>query len=286
MKKITLLFATLLAMSGTLLGQNLPKVLLEKDINFYGGLLVLPQSENIGAFQNKDGRIYDKRGEFLRSISFAKYFTSANSQFSVRAFDNYFLVDCSVNSSRGEVLLDSTLYFDKDFKFLGKFGIKQQYSYIKDTRLKPLTDGVAYYDPSTSMLTKYNLQGNVEWQHKNAFKAVSLNSKPPFLLLTDTIPYKNLPQKMVVLGAKGQILNTVEGFSAFYDASITPTSDGGFWLYTNKADSTFSKFDSTGKVTGKLKMPFIKGMLGFTKNAIIALPTYSYLYIFKITIVR
>ena len=257
MKKITLLFATMLAMSGMSFGQNQAKVLWEQVvdtisvgayINTVGDNPTISPSGNILIQYNwyldnnirKTGvKTYDKNGNILWNAT--DFYKNPLPYFSANVIANYTLVDNYYYSVRGNsgITFDTTLYFDKDYKFLKRFYVSNPSAFFSNVR-----DGIFYNNITEKTLIKYDALGKEEWRYDSPDPIAIISQKPPYFGIPFSAP---LDQRLIIiLDKKGKKTGQIEPFG--FVKSIS-TNDKGFWAQTGTYE--YIKFDSTGKQTAK-----------------------------------
>ena len=261
MKKITLLFATMLAMSGMGFGQKEGKVLWEtlvdkansglKIANYginpavspTGNILVqykyasplLIGNENLGvkAF-NKNGK------EMWNANDFYKRYYSI---FEVGSpMDNHVRINSFYTDSKnGQYYYDSTLYFDGEYRFLKKLMVLDNRAFIA-----PAENGILYSSEFEKATIKYDLNGKEEWRYPSS-KGIVFQTwgekKTPYLGIVPMTDGTG-KSRYVILDKDGK----QKGFTEpqFFTA-IYRNNDNGFWSRNEKYE--FIKFDSTGKQT-------------------------------------
>ncbi len=179
MKKNTLLFVTMLAMSGMAFGQKEPKVLWEKEITkvdlstqkYFPMNILLSPNGNIlfGNYDNSYGEgngtqcyLFDKNGT---DTSFKKSITRPIIPTALINNKYYLSTDYG-----GNVYVSDLNY---------NLVMRLQYNVydVKIAALYPLDDGVLFVD-SNFLMTKYNLDGKVEWKYQSDYNAKLLNRRP------------------------------------------------------------------------------------------------------------
>ncbi len=274
MKKITLLFATSLAMFGSAFGQKEGKVLWEnvveskplktnsgKEISTsFSTPLISPSGNSLisysynyyekgsGNFENGDANVYtyDKKGQKLSKVQ--GYYSSAygTSFPSDSRNKNYYTL------YTGTTYRDSILLLDKDLIFKKGFDYRSG-----NTSLFTVEEGVLYSDPQNTLI-KYDINVKEEWRYESKDAIKIINQKPPYLGL---IPAGNENHSIVLFDKKGNkkgetspqpIANSAFNFSSFFVSifnTIFVTSDNGFWLSTSPdlTKTRLIRFDSTGK---------------------------------------
>jgi hypothetical protein len=231
MKKFTLLFATLLAMSGDAFGQKEGKVLWETPVESSNFLRV---SSN-GSIMTGEGKVYDTNGKFLWNLN-DYYKTSTGQVFTDLRNPNYTLMQCDARRETG-YLRDSTLFFDKNFKYVKGFDWNAPNTFVVS-----VDDGVFYSDKDKTLL-KYNSEGKEEWRFENDNPINIVTSKAPYIGIIFTPTDK---REMIILNKRGKKTGITEPQTF---RQIFSSNDGGFWLVNNEFE--YIKFDSTGKQTTK-----------------------------------
>ena len=241
MKKFTILFATLLAMSGMTFGQVLPKVLWESNDNAFnlvrenyiktspsGNILVVMTNDD----KSQNAKAFDKNGKLLWSDK--DYYNKQKAQFYVDTENpKYTLIRCDIGFP------DSLLYFDENFKFLKGFDVVVP----KGTYFSKAENGIFYHFLDKPLI-KYDNKGKEEWSYKTDSLLFILTQKPPYIGyvikdLNNTYPLRSF----IILDKNGKKKGITD--SQTYE-KIYPTEDKGFWLSTSSdyQQSDFIKYDS------------------------------------------
>jgi hypothetical protein len=254
MKKITLLFATLLAMSGLAFGQKEGKLLWEKTTN---EVLV---SSNFQPNYTVNKLAVAPNGSILTFTGFGSSNVPFEFRGPVSAFDkdgkmiweskNYLTFGPRLNPGvmvrNNYVLLandfgyrDTTFYFNKNFDLQRVLDNSRS----KNTYLLDVEDGVIHND-SQNFTVKYDSEGKEQWRYKNEGKCVFLNQKAPYFGLLGDQSDKH---EIIILDENGKRkgISEPQTFS-----SIIPSHDKGFWLINAYYEKI--KFDSTGRQTAKV----------------------------------
>jgi hypothetical protein len=259
MKKFTLLFATLLAMSGMAFGQIIPKLIAETEvdtvtdgayINFIrsnispSGNLMISYDYVLNRNIQKSGvRAYDKNGKLIWNAH--DLYKASYKRFSTVENTAYSLVKNFESGRISDTMNDTTLYFNKELKLNGKFYTRA----VNYNALMPVEDGIFYYKNAKALI-KYDSEGKEEWRYLSAYPVRVTNKKAPYIAtIADDISTK---QKIVILNKKGQKIGDTGNTIPLNGNTLLETSDKGFW-YTPSNPAIgigYSKYDSTGKVTG------------------------------------
>ena len=270
MKKFTILFATLLAMSGMAFGQKEGKVLWEnlveskplqlssgKSINIVffetpfvsssGNSLVSYSygyyGKNFSDLENYEAnvKIFDKNGQMLSKVRGYYRNTYGSSYPADYRNKNYHTMYATVQQT-GTVYRDSILFLDKDLKFQKGFDVRSG-----STSLLNVEDGVFYSNPQNTLI-KYDINAKEEWRFESKDAITIVNQKPPYLGLTSAGADRS---PIVLFDKKGNKKGETSPQPLAYGFLNTffVTNDSGFWLI-NSPDLTKARlirFDSTGK---------------------------------------
>jgi Secretion system C-terminal sorting domain len=273
MKKYTLVFATLLAMSGMAFGQKEGKVLWENLVESKPLKISSGKEISIGSFstpfvsssgnslisysygyygkgtsnyENYDANvyIYDKKGQMLLKVRGNYRNPSGSSLPADYRNKNYHTLYGTVQQT-GTAYRDSIIFLDKDLKFQKGFDVRSG-----STSLLNVEDGVFYSNPQNTLL-KYDINAKEEWRFESKDAIEIVTQKPPYLGL---ISAGNENKSIVLFDKKGNkkgetspqpIANqTFLNFNTFF-----VTNDNGFWLNTSPdlTKARLIRFDSTGK---------------------------------------
>ena len=272
MKKITLLFATMLAMFGTGFGQKEGKVLWENlvdskplklssgnDLTMYSqtpfisasGNSLINYGYNYGTPFNSsteggDFRTYDKNGKILwRTSDYYKkskcYYDYESNKY--KPNKNYYTLDC-IAGGIGTAYDDSLFLFDKDFKFQKSFDINSNGAFIVKAE-----DGIFYTNPQKTLI-KYDINGKEEWRFENKDAIKIITQRPPHLGL---VSIESDKKHILIFDKNGNKKGETspQTFNAVYQ-----TSDKGFWLNTSPdlTKAELIRYDSTGKELVKVSV--------------------------------
>ncbi|MCU0467630.1 MAG: T9SS type A sorting domain-containing protein [Arcicella sp.] len=265
MRKLTLVFATLLAMFEISFGQKNAKVLWEKVVDSsavidakWANYLVSPaispngnilvqyrySSNNTGrdvfgvkTYDTKGKKMWDAKDFYNRSYSLFE--TNLQSANHMRVNSFYF------EPNDGSFNYDSTLYFDKNYKFLRKIQVLDNRAFIA-----PVEDGLLHSTAFEKATIKYNLEGKEEWRYAAenpiVFQTQSKPKSPYFGLIT--LNSNTRESQYVIIDKEGKEKGKTAP-STFNQ--IFPTNDNGFWSSTSYdyKISRYVKYDSTAKET-------------------------------------
>ena len=239
MKKYTLLFATLLAMSGMAFGQKEAKLLWEKEVDY---LLI-------------DGRNSDGiPNTILETTPSGKTIVDIISSFTGTLAGSrvYDLLGKDISSSKG--LTSFNLIKGKDISWIttkdSLFIFDKELSLIKGRRLDiagfsfQVEDGLIFY--LNNDVIKYSLSGEKIWQYTSKEKIISVpNKKVTVFKLEDNIflYLDSYGKEKMRIPSKG---NNGLGYRGS-DINVLKSVDLGFWLVGSKE---IYKYDSTGIQTG------------------------------------
>ncbi|MDZ7899383.1 MAG: T9SS type A sorting domain-containing protein [Arcicella sp.] len=256
MKKITLLFATLLAMSGMAFGQKEGKVLWENVVdtiatgaivNDVGGPILSPSGNILiqynwyinGDTKKAGVKTYDNNGKLLWNATdfYRNPFDRISADIRNRT---YTLINSEYSSTRGNIIVyDSTLYFDKNFKFSRRFFVNNPSAFLSNVE-----DGIFYNDVFEKKLIKYDAAGKEEWRYDTPDPIAILSQRPPYFGIPFSAPLNN--RLILIFDKNGKKIGATE---PFYFGRLIPTNDKGFWAQNGAYE--YIKFDSTGKQTAK-----------------------------------
>ena len=247
MKKIALLFATIMAISGSALGQNVPKLLWEKNVGelytFVGDVsLYLTPKEKTVLVDGIATNFFDKLGNELFSVAAPLKSDIITKKIKIGAtYDN---ISRAIN---GVAIYD------------------EEYSLVKNVKFPFPNTVINLYEVSDGFICctekeiyKYSYSGDLLWQYESDKKLGSLQksevSYSLFKLADGGFLFldKNGKEKSYIPEVSG------DGYKEFY---YTP--DGGFW-YVNTYN--FDKYDATGLRTASID---------FKKEKIKYLPSIS-----------
>ncbi len=274
MKKLTILFATLLGMSGMVFGQVLPKVLWETTISSKIGTSFF--SEQYDMYNSEQGNSLIKRRYNLTSrngFSFSDIglktldkngkiiLTSENlyknrSQGGGISMVNYFGNNTLVYGNKSTLTsqIDSIFLLNQDFKLVKGFSSRDGGNFPKI-----LNDGVMFNYPK--LLIKYNVKGEEEWRYESQESISLMNSKTPYLCALQSGENKI---NVIVLDKKGEKVKTIENLD---DGTFFEIDDSSFGMWhsstTNPENSNISKYDTTGKLLMKIST---KGLFPYSLN--------------------
>ncbi len=261
MKKFTLLFATMLAMSGIGFGQREGKVIWENalysksypiDHLLQRGATIIPIISPSGNImvqhpfsldnfipKDKGVKVYNRKGELLWTPT--DFHGNPSAKFIVNGDDkNVTYLSSFFSTGQNFIDKDSVYCFDKEFKFIKGFDI-----HSANTALYSAVDGI-FYNNSNNTLIKYNLKGIEEWRFES-------DNKDPIQIITQQPPYigsiktRSGQSQFISLSKNGKKYENTYNFP-FY-AGYFPTNDKGFWAYS--LDNELVRFDSTAKQMSK-----------------------------------
>jgi hypothetical protein len=273
MKKYTLLFATMLAMSGMAFGQKEGKLVWETTVDstfsstlsgYYvpakesgplGFKTKLTLSDNFlvqyGFYKNQtlygaqsNGVIvYDKNGKIVWKKQRIEPKGSISDTYVIgspvgQENKNYTLLFKNTYLTKGYYRPDSTFFLDKNFNIIKGFNSNQLLSLVED--------GFFYSDLQQKVLIKHDLLGNEEWRLDNSNPIYIQNNKAPYIGFTNQ-PSNNGLGTYFFIDNKGKRQEINDNQKA---GRILVTPDKGFWHITQDFECT--KFDSTGKQTAKI----------------------------------
>jgi hypothetical protein len=269
MKKFTILFVTLLAMSGLAFGQKEGRVLWENLVESKPLKLSSGKDLFIGSFstpfisssgnslislsysyyekgsynyENYDANvyIYDKKGQISSKVRGSYRHTIGSSYFGDYS-NNYHTLYATVQRT-GTAYRDSILFLDKDLNFKKGFDTRSE-----SPSLFSVEDGVFDSNPQNTLI-KYDINAKEEWRYESKDAIQIVTRKPPYLGLT-SVGANNSP--IVLFDKKGNKKGETSPQPLAYGFLNTffVTNDSGFWLI-NSPDLTKARlirFDSTGK---------------------------------------
>jgi Secretion system C-terminal sorting domain len=278
MKKFTILFVTMLAMSGLAFGQKEGKVVWEnlvegkplktssgKDISVNSfitpfvsssgnSLISLSYSyyeKGSSNYENGDANVYtyDKKGQILSKVRGYYRHPNGSSYFGDYRY-NYHTLYGTVQQT-GTAYRDSIIFLDKDIKFQKGFDIVSG-----STSLFSVQDGVFYSNPQNTLI-KYDINAKEEWRYESKDAIEIITQKPPYLGL---ISAGNENKSIALFDKKGNkkgetspqpIAYRTYNFNTFF-----VTSDNGFWLNTSPdlTKARLIRFDSTGKELANISL--------------------------------
>jgi Secretion system C-terminal sorting domain len=257
MKKFTLLFATLLAMSGTVFGQIIAKLVSETEIDTVmkgayinyirlntssAGNTAISYDYTLNGVYKSGVKAYDKNSKLIWNGF--DFYQKPSTRFSLTTNGTYSLVNNFESGRTTNFFNDSTLYFNKELKLNGKLYTRA----VNYTALMPVDDGIFYYEDGKA-LVKYDSEGKEEWRYLSPYPVRIANTKAPY---TATIVDNSTKQKIIILNNKGQKIGDTGNTIPLNGQTLLGTNDAGFWyIPANPAIGIgFGKYDSTGKVTG------------------------------------
>ncbi len=257
MKKITLLFATMLAMSGLAFGQVLSKPLWANEVDSIGagaasrGVLPTLSSTPSGRtavyynyildfYVRKSGiKLYDKNGKIVWDIF--DFLQNPKNDFKAYSLNKkYTLVDNFGFNNNGDIPPDTTLLFDEEFNLLRKFNVQSPNSTLTMT-----DDGVFHNNINEKAIIKYDVKGKEEWRYETAEILRVWTKKAPYLLALK-LNSTEAPRPIIILDKNGKRIGQTN-FNRI--RSVFPSNDKGFWIVNTEFE--YLKFDSTGKQTAK-----------------------------------
>jgi hypothetical protein len=264
MKKFTLLFATLLAMSGMGFGQKEGKVLWENifdKLSYYqptsyfdydngammqispkGNVMVCYPDKSVESYGTKMKGI-DKDGKLMWSSS-ELYKNEQGVTYPITN-TNYFLFGVTVKG-RGE----GQFYFDKNYNF------------IKYLSYPFFVDNGWFENDWYSNSVKYDSLGREEWRYKNKDgEYIQLyTTKAPYVGIVKGNDYSK--SKFIVFQKNGTVSNLSESFdctnilgSGRYE-EYTIDEHGGWGMNSqeNYDKAEYVKFNKSGKITAKISV--------------------------------
>ena len=272
MKKIILLFATMLAMSGMSFGQKEGKVLWETlveskplkissgkeiSINSFSTPFISSSGNSLISYsygyygkgspnsESGDANVYtyDKKGKIFSKVK-GYYRNPSGSSFPGDYRNkNYHTLYATVQGT-GTAYRDSILFLDKDLIFQKGFDYSSGNPYLFNVE-----DGVLYSNPQNTLI-KYDINAKEEWRYESKDAIQIVTQKPPYLGL---ISAGNENKSIVLFDKKGNkkgetspqpIAYRTYSFSTFF-----VNNDNGFWLNTSPdlTKARLIRFDSTGK---------------------------------------
>ena len=252
MKKITLLFATILAMSGMGFGQKEVELLWERQDNYFDNgtpytlLEITPSGKTIvtvlSGFTSSfaGNRVFDTMGKDITSPILRSFFILNRGK--------------TINWASTK---DSLYLFDKELSLIKV--IKHNMTSLLPTT--ELADGIIFY--SEKEIFKYNFKGEILWRYTSNEKIVGIANKRITIFKLeggDYIYLDNYGKVRTKIPAKG--INGL-GFGST-DMFVFKSADAGFWFIGSKE---FYKFDSTGTQTG---------YVDFVKEKIESFPYFSF----------
>ena len=254
MKKITLLFATMLAMSGMAFGQKEGKVILKKDLEIpYLPLKTISYSVVSQSSPNGNSVVINTRDSngsaYLLDKNGKKIFSFKNNEKIENVFfyfnkenNIYNLLYCYHTENDERTKIDSIVFLNENYERVKNFDLCKKNSFLKS-----MDDGILYND-SLNKLTKYNVRGLEEWSYINSSDIELLNDKPPYLMRID-----NFDKSSILIIDKNGVKKGLTTEDSFFE--IYPTNDEGFWIITsnNREKKELVKYDSFGKETCRIK---------------------------------
>ncbi|MEY4538377.1 MAG: putative retaining b-glycosidase, glycoside hydrolase family 5 protein, partial [Bacteroidota bacterium] len=222
MKKITILFATLLAMSGMAFGQKELKQLWEKDVfNVSGGNLDPLSSMRV----SPNGNIFT-----LARPGGITYFDKNGNKMGLSNLKTPF---------------DENTYpiLNKDFEIVGTFDLSKT---RKDGwSLNEEEDGVLVVNLDNDKAVKYDLNGKISWQYNYEGKGfMELKNRNPrdfyFFLESKSFP----AYKAFIVNKKGKKIGEID--LDYSPDKIVFSNDKSIWILKSGKNVEFTKYDSTG----------------------------------------
>jgi hypothetical protein len=257
MKKYTLLFATLLAMSGMAFGQVLSKSVWANEVDSIAvgassrGVLPTLSSTTSGktaVYYNyllnfnvrKSGiKLYDKNGKIVWDIF--DFLQNPKNDFKAYSLNKkYTLVDNYGFDSNGDTPPDTTLLFDEEFNLLRKFNVQSP-----NSTLAMAEEGVFHNNINEKAIIKYDVKGKEEWRYETSEILRVWTQKPPYLLALK-LNSTEAPRPIIILDKNGKKIGQTNSNRI---RSVFPSNDKGFWIVNTEFE--YLKFDSTGKQTAK-----------------------------------
>jgi Secretion system C-terminal sorting domain len=237
MKKNTLLFVTMLAMSGMAFGQKEPKVLWKKNnylsLEFgYDNSCKLSSKGFMLVYNSVSASAYDPNGNLLWKAT--DFFNKPNAKF-VTVADNpkYTVIRCDSGYA-----IKKYLYFDENYKFIKEFDLSKGGYFSK------ADDGVLFQD-SEKNLIKYDVNGKEEWRYKSDTFIYIQNSSSPYV--GSIVLPSNLA--LIAFNKNGKVMGITTDLNNSTRVVIATTKDEGFWVKADNDQKKYIKYDSTGRKT-------------------------------------
>jgi hypothetical protein len=234
MKKYTLLFAALLAMSGMAFGQVLPKVLWEKTISAKIGAAFI--SEQYDLYNSNQGNSMIKRRYNIMGRTGSTF-----SDIELKTIDSkgkLILTSENLYKNRSQGGGISTVNFFKNYSLI--------YAYLIKSVV--VEDGVVFNFPK--LVIKYNLKGEEKWRYESKENISLMNAKAPYLLSSSNGDNKI---NVYFIDSNGKGIETLKNLDngIYFDIN---NSSFGIWhtSTTNPENSNISKFDTTGNLLMKI----------------------------------
>lgn len=261
MKKFTLLFVTLLAMSGTAFGQVLPKVLwetmAESNTPTYEIYDIYSSKKGYSMFKSRynstsrtgstfsDIRLktFGKNGKLtITSENLYKNRSRGGGISTVNSFKNYSLV--YGNSSIFTSQVDSIFLLNEDFQLEKGYSKKDSDNYPT-----ALEDGFIRNYPN--LIVKFDIHGDEEWRYESQEKIFLLNKTPPYFCTLGNSDDK----KSIILNKNGKKVSASETVENGYPFPINDKGMGVIYAsVTNPDNPHISKYDSTGKLVTTISL--------------------------------
>ena len=224
MKKITLLFATMLAMSGMGFGQNTLKTLWEKETFIVSS------------------------GGYGDPSSFVRVSPNGNLNTSTRpGGSSYFDKNGNkIGLSNLQTPFDENTYpiLNKDFEIVGTFDLSKTRK--NGWSLNEEEDGILVVNLDNDKTVKYDFNGKEVWRYNHEGKEYYIELKytksKDFYFL---VQYRNqLDYKAFILNKKGKKIGEIN--LDYSPDKIFSSNDKSFWILKTGKDIEFTKYDSTG----------------------------------------
>ena len=264
MKKFTILFATLLAMSGMAFGQVLPKVLWETTISSKIGTSIFNEqydmynseqgnslikrrynitSRNGFSFSDIGVKTLDKDGKIeITSENLYKNRSQGGGISTVRYLKNYSFIYGNKSIFTSDV--DSIFLLNQDFRVEKKYSKKDFGSY-------PIAGENGFIFNYPKLIIKFDIHGKEEWRYESQEEISLLNSTPPYFCSLGSTNNK----KSIILDKNGKIINSSETLENGYPFPINDKGLGVIYASSTNPDNTnISKYDSTGKLITKISL--------------------------------
>jgi Secretion system C-terminal sorting domain len=264
MKKYTLLFATMLAMSGMAFGQVLPKVLWETNVtpnieftsvnelydiySSINGNSMIKRRFNItsrfgSTFSDIGVKTLSKNGKIqITSENLYKNRSQGGGIATVNYLKNYSFIYGNKSIFAGD--LDTLFLLNQDFQ------LEKEYS-KKDVGNYPIAVENGFIFSYPKLIIKFDIHGKEEWRYESQEEITLLNRTPPYFCTLGITTNK----KSVILDKNGKIVNASETLDNGFPFPINDKGLGIIYASSTNPDNTnISKYDSTGKLIAKISL--------------------------------
>jgi hypothetical protein len=246
MKKITLLFVTMLAMSFSSCGQKEPKLLWEREFGrVYGSTIQLgtiqanirvSPSGNIMSITGNSWETFDKNGNTLWKSSDFGQISEQN------------LTDSEVN---WVINKDTVYFFGGDYKLIAK--LDSNYTNLYSGWIKKVNDGIVILRNDNIIKFDFNIKEVWRYKYSGLSRISEFYNQETIYHFLTVLDNGNRFDNLI-LSDDGKLLTQ---FKSSQRTIVTQSKDKGFWIYSYDYinpdrydtinDINFIRYDSTGK---------------------------------------